>query len=493
MAELKVNERTKTMLAQVTLRRRSKDLMGGSDVVCSVERAKLYLPARPAESADAWTVRVKNTWLFDAYGQTIRDLTTRPFRKPLVASEQLKPEFIKPLMNDATLTGQSLTEFAHQVFEEAVRDGVTYIMPDFPQLAEGRTAEDDLTDKPRSYLRHITADDVLGFRTQRAPGGQTRLVQLRVRECTIEPHGQWDEKEVERVRVWTWTNGVISWALWEKAESGNEWAQVDTATVRGITEIPCVAVHTKRLGFMLGEPPLNRMGEKAIELLQNESMQVNSLDYARSVIYFGKAFHSDEVSKSIKLGKDQMIYSMSKDADFKVVEHTGAAIEAGRQRGLDIKEELVILGMKPLLERASNETATGRKMDDDRHISVAEEWVRNLETALTTALRFCAQFEGVTIPEEPRLITISDDFAMPIDSTNADRLIKLIESGVVDRQTAIEEAKRYSILAPSVQALEIIRRKKKEAQEELNAMVSQETETAAGVAEATAKFARAKA
>jgi transcription initiation factor IIE alpha subunit len=82
---------------------------------------------------------------------------------------------------------------------------------------------------------------------------------------------------------------------------------------------------------------------------------------------------------------------------------------------------------------------------------------------------------------------------MPIDSTNADRLIKLIESGVVDRQTAIEEAKRYSILAPSVQALEIIRRKKKEAQEELNAMVSQETETAAGVAEATAKFARAKA
>lgn len=464
MAELKVHERTALSTAQYERRARIRTLLGGTDALR--EARTTYLPQRAAESDEAYRTRLLTTWLFEGYKDSVEDLGSRPFKKPVTLEESLDKQ-LRLFETDADAEGTSLSDFAQQVFVSGIHWGLEHVLVNFPKNPGG-TLADDRERGLRPYFERICDDDILGFYSMHV-GGKREIVHLRVQERTIEPKGTYDIVEMTRVRVYDLMVDpqgarVVRWQLFEPPQKGSRfrnWVKVDEGNFGPLNHIPLHTFYTNRVAFLIGEPSMSRLADKNIELWQSESMQVNSLDYARSIVYFGAGFpemipdptQPGGSNRKMKIGGDQAVFSASADAKFTVVEHQGKAIEAGRQRGLDLKEEMVILGLRPMVEQGQA-TATGRIMDDERASTVAEQWVRNLEQTINAAFKDAGTMINVEVPDD--VFAVSEDFG--ISNQSAEKLVQLIkarELGDIPRETFLEELKRYGVLRPSLDVKEL--------------------------------------
>lgn len=462
MADLKVFERTSVSDKQFKSRATVRALRAGHD---AMRADRKYLPQRPAESAAAYAWRRDSSFLFPGFEDTIEDLVARPFRKPARITEKV-PEAIRTLFSvDADLEETSISNFAREVFREGVYTGLCHILVDFTKKTERGTVESDQAMGVRPYFVRVSDDQILGYR-EGVVGGKRQLTQVRIYEESYEEQGPWDVVLAPRVRILNLIefeeqnadgtpgnrSATVTWELWHPDPStpatSKKWVLYDGGVLEGPDYIPLFTFYTDREGLMAAKPPLQKLADKNVQLFQNESMQQNCLDFARSVIYFGAGFTEEERSGKLKLGRDQAMFSSNADASLQVVETQGSALGAGRQHALDIKEEMVLLGLKPLIE-AGQQTATGRAIDDDRAMTVAEQWVRDLQDIMSCALRAAGDYLGQELPDRG-LFEVSEDFG--INAVQRENVVALVEARKnkdISREDFLTELKRYGVLAPS--------------------------------------------
>jgi hypothetical protein len=432
-------------------------LMGGTQAMR--DEAQKYLPMEAAESQQGYNHRLNKTFLFNGMSRSVRTLVGKPFSEDITISEAIKDEF-REYLTDADLLGNDLHNVTRQCFAVGVKKGIVHLLMEYPSVKNRITLQDKTAQNIRPYFVVLEPDNVIGWQYV-MENGRPVLTQLRILEHVVVQVGTWGEECRERVRVFERivVDGVrvVGFRLFEavKNDRGEKmWVIVDEGEIT-LPEIPLVTMYFgERIGYMLAKPPLEDLAWLNIEHWQSSSDQRNILHVARVPIWFLKGWQPtlDEngaPKDKIIIGPDRMVRLSSPDADMKIIEHTGAAIEAGRKDLQDIEARMAVAGAELLQRRGKTETTA----TEESHSNKAEDsdlgaMVKATEDGITAALGFMYAWEGQEAPKG-KLITISTDFGLTAqDAADLQSLLESRLKGQISHLTYLAELKRRGVLAP---------------------------------------------
>jgi hypothetical protein len=415
-----------------------RSLLGGTKAMRRA--AKRFLPKWPAEDEASYQARLETATLFPAYSRTVSVLTGKPFSKPLTIGEDV-PKRFAPWLEDVDLQGRNLHAFAADLCSEALGYGFCGILVDYPPAEGVKTVADENKAGVRPYFVHLSHDQILGWRTEKVKGG-LKLTQLRILEIVEEPDGLFGTKKIEQVRALE----PGTWQLYRKsiAEGGIEsWVLHQEGTTT-LDVIPFVPIYGKRKDFMIGVAPMLELAHANVEHWQSKSDQQTILHVARVPVMFAK----DIGEAPIAVGAGAFIKASSKDADLKYVEHTGAAIEAGRKSLLDLEDRMRQTGAELLVIKPGNTTEVQTLADNEQGMCDLQRIAQTLEDALDMALSLMGEWVG-----EPSTghVTIYSDFgAATLAEASAQLLFEMKVDGSLSLPTLLKEMQRRGILSPDV-------------------------------------------
>lgn len=453
-------------------------LHGGTEAM-RLEREE-YLPRDWRERRDVaiYEERLRRTFLFSGYANTIAKVVSRPFQRAISVDEIAPP--LDLIENNADRSGTSLTDFAYRLYWDMWDRGFCCFLVDHvPGLARDESGEErvltlaeeqDLDVRP--YFCRIDPDNLVGWRFE-VHDGQEVLTELRIREYEIETNDDFSETEVERIRVWKPT----TWELWERPVKTNsleptERLRVDQGKAMGFTRkiaptphrfpgdrIPVVTAYAvDRLGVLFTQPPLLNLAYLNLEHWQSSSQQSWILHYARAPILAGRGMTREEAEAGITLGAGAAMWSSSDTFGLEYVEPAGTSMAAGRQHLVDIESRMQSMGMSPLVASAGPDTATGEMRDEVREQSQAQRAVEALEWALFQGYKLAGEWRGMEIPDDFNLAIWRDFNITARSGQDLATLTAMRGRGDLSLETFLTEVKKRAVLSNDLDVDEEIER-----------------------------------
>lgn len=435
-------------------RRLPDALMGGTRTMRA--SGELFLPREPGETPAAYVIRRDRTFLFPGYAKAVRDMADKVFARPIVIREDV-PEHLVTAMENVDLSGRHLDVFGREVFVDAIHAGISYILVEMdraPTDDNGRPVTISRAQaremQRRPWAVHIRASQVIGWRSETI-GGIERLTQFRFRERVTEAEGEFGEKAVDQIRVFSREGDAVRWRVYRKAGRGSGWSLHDDGDVT-IGEIAVCPVYVNRTGFMAGKPPMAQLAEVNLAHWQSQSDQRNILHVARVPILFGSGMNTDA---PIEIGANRMVKAEAKDARLAYVEHSGAAIGAGRQDLKDLEFQMQTLGLELLVPRPNAETATGAAIDHARMNTPLAMMARALQDGLEQMLGFMAMYEGSPRDTGGGSLIVNTDFGVSLGAAEDGAILtEAVKNRIISREQWIREMKRRSVLSEDVDPAE---------------------------------------
>ena len=429
------------------------DLLGGTQAMR--DAGTKWLPREPKEDEESYSARLNRSILFTGYEDAVDDLVSRPFSKPVTIQGDL-PDLLKEMPLNVDGLGTNITQFARELFDTLLNRGLCHILVDYPKTpaAEGKplTVAQEKRSGVRPVFIQIKPDQLIGWRFV-VENGKIVLDMIRWLESRYEPDGMFGEKKVESVRVYTRTG----WQVWKK-DSKNEYVISEEGTHTYPDGVPLTTCYITKTGEMTAEPPLEGLAWQNLAHWQSYSDQKNLLRFARFPLLFFKGLTEIELEKDVVIGPGRKWASTNENADCKYVEHTGAAIDAGRQDLKDVEDRMTALGLEPLVSRSGGQTATGQSIDEAKSQSSIQSWIRSLENTLRNAFKIAAKWVRLEIPDDFK-VDIYNDFGVSVRSaTDIDALLRIRQAKELDRETFLKEVKRRALLGENVDVQDVMER-----------------------------------
>ena len=432
-----------------------------------------YLPQEIEEDNTSYQNRLKRTKLVNYFRRTLERLAGEVFAKPVTYGDDLDST-IEELMENIDNNGKDVTRFALDSFKDGLHRGITHILVDYPQVrlkTEGGVKyfyddeEKDESKKWKPWTKKnetdggfrpnwvpLTAEQIIGWRTE-IKQGKITLTQIRISEQTEEPDGDYGQKVVQRIRVFTPTT-------WEIHTENDEGVFEKTSEgTNNLGYIPLVSIYFgDRVREMVVNPPLEGLADLNIMHWQSTSDQRNILHFARLVIYFGKAI---EAKNGLVIGPNRFILSDDPEADLKVVEHSGEAIGAGRLDIRDIETQMALFGLTVMMPKTGSGTATERAIDSSENDSSLKSWALSFEDGLNECVKITADYLNID-KEKAGTLSINTEFQSYLMSAEAQILIDAKDKRILPRSVVIEEFMRRGIIKEDSDPIEIEKMLEKE-------------------------------
>lgn len=397
-----------------------------------------FLPQWPKEDDESYKNRLATAVLFPAFTRTTEVLASKPFARPMKI-EKVAPR-VEEYFDNIDMLGTDLHAFCGHVMLSCLRYGIHGVMIDTPRAEGLRTVADEKRAGIRPYFAHYQASSILGWRAERSADDGLFITQLRLFEIVTEPDGAFGEKLVEQVRVLT----PGAWEVWRKVKvEGADraiWQIVDSGTTT-IKVVPFVFFYGLRDGFGIGKPPLLELAHMNVEHWQSASDQQTIEHVARVPILFGKGFAAAD---KIVVGANTAVMTAAEKAELKFVEHTGAAIEAGRESIHDLEDRMREVGAELLTERQGQVTAQQVNSEDEDNRSTLQKIAEEFEDSL----EYCLKIMGLWIGDQfdPEVEVYKDFSADDLLGKGADTLLRAVDKKIVSRQTARDHLKQGGVL-----------------------------------------------
>jgi len=417
---------------------RLEALDGGTPTMRSV--AQQLLPQWPAESAAAYGSRLATATLFPAWKRTVNVMSGKPFSQPMELEDA--DASITNWAQDIDLQGTNLHTFAAEMFREDVAYGLSGILVEYPRApaAGFRSRADQEASGQRPYWVRIKHDMILGWKAANV-GGKMRLMQLRLAESYEEDDGPYGVKVMPQVRVlvpggWSIYRQTGTKMVWELFESGRT----------SLADIPFVPLYGVRRAFMVGGPPLLDVAYLNIKHWQSQSDQDTILHAARVPIL---AMIGAEDDTELVIGASTAV-KLPMEADLKWVEHTGAAIGAGKESLAQLEDQMIQSGAELLVKQPGDRSATEAANDAEGNKSDLQRMAESFEDALDQALVFTAQYASIN-PARAGSVQLYDQYGEPtLGDASATLVMAMQQGGLISKATAISEMKRRGELAAEV-------------------------------------------
>tara|TARA_R110000782_G_scaffold11741_5_gene35439 strand:+ start:1562 stop:2992 length:1431 start_codon:yes stop_codon:yes gene_type:complete len=434
-----VNKRSDVMAKIVEASKKGRALMGGTD---SMRQAgKTYLPKFEAESDHDYKARLNSSFLFNGLRKTIKDMTGRVFNKSIEIVEG--SDSLKKFARDINMQGQDLSAFASDVFKDAFVPGISYIMVDAPRREGETTRAQAASQGLRPYMVHLRVEDILGFQTNMF-NNVLALSMLRIMESVTEtdPSDEFSQITIPQVRVITREEGVVYVRIYRK-NNKEEWLVFD-AYLTNAQEITVIPFYAQRTGFFTAEPVLEDLADVNIAHFQSQSDQRHILHFARVPILFASGRGDDE---PLVISASQAVTSLDPAGTLQWVEHSGAAINAGRNDLQDLAQQMQALGLQLLV--SSHDTATGAMLDSTKETSTLSMMADNLKDALEVALGWMAFYAGEA--EQSIKVEVNKDFGIvPLTAQEVQVMQADVNLGLLSKEAYYAERKRRGFLSPDL-------------------------------------------
>lgn len=399
---------------------------------------KVYLPQEEGESDKAYEARLRRSFLYPAFKNTIQRLAGQAFLKDVVVENV--PKELEYLEHFFDSEGRSITEVAYDLMVDQLRFGKAHGIVDYPSVTHRLTLADERALKIRPYFTRIDPRDLIAWRSHKT-GGADVLDQIRIQEILIEPYDEFSEIEVYRVRVF-YPDHVDIYRLSEDKEIVKE-----TTVDFTLGEIPLVTAYGEKTGFLTAKSPLEDLAWLNLRHWQSSSEQNNVLHVSRVPIFFAKGFEEGALT-SVTIGPQRGIVTTNESADIRYVEHSGAAIEAG-ENDLDRLESQMRRAGADLMftQSVSRQTASARQTDRVESVSVIQTIIDSLERALENVYEIAGRWIGVDASNVS--VRIADEFSLTDDPNPVDALLKL----GLSEEDMLAELKRRGLITEGVQSI----------------------------------------
>lgn len=414
------------------------------------DAGELFLPRYDQETDRVYHNRRQRAVLYNYYRRTSQALAGRPFREQ-VKYEDTSPG-LDPLLKNIDSLGQNGHSFFHECFMTGVSKGFVGLLAEFPEAAPAANLQEEREMGLRPYLRSIHPEDfIAGF--AEIIQGEEVVLHVRFRENELVQMG-WGEVLRQRVRVYELRvdpetgDPVVVWELWELKENGEntkeEWTMVREGTLVGMTRIPLTIFYAgERESFLLCQVPLSGLADLNIAHFQSDSDQRHVLTVARFPILAASGVEEDD---NLEVGPNKFLKSSAEGSKFYYVEHSGAAIGAGRQDLQDLQERMATMGVDLMVRRSGDRaTATARNIDESRGGSVLQAMAEDFSWVATQAIRNMERWMGVQDPQAS--VKLDSDFGLAMkDQVEINALIQMRAGGDLSRKGLIREYKRRNLL-----------------------------------------------
>ena len=410
-------------------------LMGGTQAMRAAGTA--LLPQYPAEADDTYKDRLALSTLLPAYAETVASSTSRVFAEPLQLGEDI-PEPIKLLSADIDLGGNDLNSWSVEWFREALAKGLCHAMIEHQPTrdVEGnklyKTVAEEQAAGVRPYAVIIKPGQVLGWRFD---GG--KLMQVRYMESVEVADGDFGVKFVDQVRVLE----PGSWRTYRKPEKGGAWV-AEASGSTNLTYIPWVTFYTGRTGPMTAKPPLLELAHLNVKHWQSQSDQDNLLHVARVPLLF---VFTDNEEFQLTISSASAT-RMPKDGNAKYVEHTGAAITAGRDSLNDLVDDMRMAGAK-LLQKDKQAVKTAAQANEEaaQELSPLARLAGQFADCIAQLLQILADYGSLGDGGRVEMRgNFDSDFAPEVSLPN---LISMANSGKLSDETLYSEMQRRGVIS----------------------------------------------
>lgn len=428
----------------------TRALMEGTDAMREADRE--FLPQEPAESTRAYENRLDRSVLFGAFKKTVTTSTGRPFSRP-ITFEKFSPT-LEAMNDNIDLQGNNIHVFARHSFMSGLAHGHSFILIDHPKRPDlnGESNEPPSLEMERAmnlrpYWRKIDAFDVIGWRSA-VVGGVEIPLQVRIKESTTKPVGQFGEKVVERIRVLE----PGGFRLYERRDSG-EWELEDQGQFiksngEVMNKIPIVPFYsTLPKSFYCTTPTLLDLAFMNVLHWQSSSDQENILHVARVPILFASGFFDDD---DIEIGSSRWVKG-PEGSTLAFVEHSGTAIQAGRDSLEDLENRMRVMGAEILVRDPNRVTATQKVLDSDEATSELQDMVTRYEDFLAQCYALTAEWLGEDPESAVGEIDIFKDFGVSVNAfQEAQNLLQIRLAKQITQDTFLTEMKRRGLLGDDV-------------------------------------------
>jgi hypothetical protein len=416
-------------------------LLGGTETMRAA--GETYLPQHEQETNKNYANRLNRATLLNLTELTLEALVGRPFSKPVVLDKDV-PTTIKEYAEDLDLQGNNLQSFSRAFFREGWGKGLSHVLVDFPTPAPktdeagnavARTLEDDRKEGLRPFAVRIRPENLIAAYSE-VTNGEERLTHIRILEVAIV-RNEWEEVLEPRIRVLE----PGKWAVYKPADK-DEWALEDEGETP-LDFIPLVTFYAgKREGLHECKPPLTDLMHLNIAHWQSSSDQRNVLTVARFPILAGSGVSSTD---NVSIGPNNFLATEAPEGKWYYVEHTGAAITAGRDDLKDLEEQMAGYGAEFLKKKVGGETATARALDSAEGMSYLQATALDFQDSLELILHYFARWMRL---ESGGSVQVYTNFASgEAAATDLEALLKLRVTKDISRTAVLDEFQRRGVLA----------------------------------------------
>jgi hypothetical protein len=403
-----------------------------------------YLPQEDVEQSKHYNNRLARSFLLGFTENAIRKISSRPFRREVRIKGDL-PKTIEPMADNVDREGHTLTQFANQMLYDGITYGKTHVLVDYPALDEETKKLSNLERMKNGilpYFIHFKPDQVIGWRSTRPKGtAEKKLIQVRIKSENWEPDGDYGEKKVEYVRVYT----PGRWELHAKEEGQNKFIMTKSGET-GLDYIPFYTFYTRQTGYMTAKPALSNLAETELTYWQSYSDHRNILRVARFALLFIKGVSHKNAKKFVAIGPFVLNALEGKDADMKFVEHHGHAIKAG-ERDLERLEKIAnIQAMQPMVSKSGFPSATGEIIEEAKSQADIVLWVKALQKTIHECFKAAGNYVTAKLSDDFG-IDIFDDVGITVRSIDEFKeLTKLFLTDKMPADTFYAEAIRRGVI-----------------------------------------------
>ncbi len=419
-----------------------------------------YLPRHEYEGDPAYLERLAVNTLLNSTKLTLDSWVGRPFSDPVIFEV---PSQMEPVLEDVDLTGNEAQVFCRNWFSDGVAKALSHVLVDFPRTDPEavRTLADDAVLNLRPYWVHVRPEQLF-FAAAEIVNGREFLREIRIMEEVVEQDGfaEVAQPQIRQIVVENVVNAegvedgstagkVVLWRMEDPSDPESDWFAYETYPY-SLNVIPLVTFYSDRDGLMHGTPPLEDLADLNIAHWQSTSDQRAILTVARFPILALSGGTDD--NQELVIGPRRWLYSPDTKAKFYYVEHSGAAIEAGRKDLMELEAQMAEYGAEFLKKRPQPETATARALDAAEATSPLQDVTLRFMDAINQVLALTAAWmkleDGGTAevstdfgPEEATtqtLTTLRETRKMR-DISRENYLKQLMRLGLLDDEFDIEE------------------------------------------------------
>ena len=375
------------------------------------EAAKHYLPQSCYEENDAYQGRLKYAYSnFQPFYRSLKQIAIgTALRKPIVLAENNNSPDWQEFLENVTLTGESITNFAKRLLDASIDCGMAGIFIDYPMTEEGLNLAQEKALALRPYFSLIPMPDVLGWQAENATtviGDSavygTRLTQLRIRDTFTEtdPDDEFRELSYPAVRVYDHQDPEqpVRWRLFvyrpETKNAPDKWVEQENGelSINVIPFCPCYAGAPD--AFMRGRPLMLDIARLNLSHWQASADLAHSLHLTSTPTLVVKGVQNvgDSAGLEISPDKSLILNDPSAGADWIGAPSAGAQVTLERLR--ELEEAMCNLAPVKMQKKSTTgvEAAAAKKLDRAQSDSVLATIVDQLEKALNQAMAIAALY-----------------------------------------------------------------------------------------------------